>query len=64
MKKILYAILAAVAGATIVYALYLTLGLVTTCNLAKVRSHEADLLTAYRAQRLASTHNQTTTAKR
>jgi hypothetical protein len=63
MKNILYATLATFAGAAIARALYLALAINATCCLAKARNHEADQLAAYRAQHLASTHNQAT-AKR
>ena len=63
MKNILYATVATFAGAAIARALYLTLAINVTCCLAKARNHEVDQLAAYRAQRLAATHNQAT-AKR
>ena len=64
MKNIQYATVAILAGAAIARTLYVALALTALCNLEKVRKHETNLLTAYRAQHLASIHNQATTAKR
>jgi hypothetical protein len=64
MKKTLSVTLAALAGAAVARDLYLAFAIVTTCGLAKVRSHETDQFAVNRAQRLASTHTQSAAAKR